>query len=85
MTVYYDPRQVHDGAFPSILAIGDSWFWYPKVSNLLAEVSAAVKPAYSNIMALGYVGAKLKSTCTASTRRILLGSFALVSSITTPR
>ena len=60
MTVYYDPRQVHDGAFPAILAIGDSWFWYPKVSNLLGEVSAAVKPAYSNNMALGYLGAKLE-------------------------
>ena len=60
MTVYYDPHQVHEGAFPAILAIGDSWFWYPKVSNLLAEVSAAVKPAYSNIMALGYLGAKLE-------------------------
>ena len=40
-------------------AIGDSWFWYPKVSNLLAEVSAVVRPDYSNIMALGYLGAKL--------------------------
>ncbi len=60
MTVYYDPRQIHEGAFPAILAIGDSWFWYPKVSNLLAEVSAAVKPAYSNIMALGYLGARLE-------------------------
>ncbi len=60
MTVYYDRNQVREGAFPAILAIGDSWFWYPKVSNLLAEVSAAVKPAYSNIMALGYLGARLE-------------------------
>jgi hypothetical protein len=60
MTVYYDPNQVPTGAFPAILAIGDSWFWYPKISNLLAEVSAAVKPDYSNIMALGFLGAKLE-------------------------
>ena len=60
MTVYYDARQVREGAFPAILAIGDSWFWYPKVSNLLAEISAVVKPDYSNIMALGYLGARLE-------------------------
>jgi len=60
MTVYYAPNQVSSGAFPAILAIGDSWFWYPKISNLLAEISAAVKPDYSNIMALGYLGAKLE-------------------------
>ena len=60
MTVYYSPNQVSAGAFPAILAIGDSWFWYPKISNLLAEVSAAVKPAYSDIMALGYLGARLE-------------------------
>lgn len=60
MTVYYAPNQVQAGAFPAILAIGDSWFWYPKISNLLAEISAAVKPDYSNIMALGYLGAELE-------------------------
>jgi hypothetical protein len=30
------------------------------VSNLLAEISAVVKPDYSNIMALGYLGARLE-------------------------
>lgn len=60
MTVYYPPADIQPGAYPAILAIGDSWFWYPKVSNLLAEISAVVKPAYSNIMALGYLGAKLE-------------------------
>jgi hypothetical protein len=59
MTVYYDHDQVQDGAFPAILAIGDSWFWYPVASNLLAEISAVAKPAYSNILALGYLGAAL--------------------------
>ena len=54
MTVYFDRSSVQSGAFPAILAIGDSWFWYPIASNLLAEVSAVVKPDYSNILALGY-------------------------------
>ena len=60
MTVYYRADQIVSGAFPAMLAIGDSWFWYPKVSNLLAEISAVVKPAYSNIMAHGYIGARLE-------------------------
>lgn len=60
MTVYYAPNQSQTGAPAAILAIGDSWFWYPKISNLLAEVSAAIKPDYSNIMALGNLGAKLE-------------------------
>jgi hypothetical protein len=60
MTVYYGSNQVSSGAPAAILAIVDSWFWYPKISNLLAEVSAAIKADYSNIMALGYLGAKLE-------------------------
>jgi hypothetical protein len=48
------------GAIASILAIGDSWFWYPKVNNLLNEVAAVVKPDYANILALGYIGATLE-------------------------
>lgn len=29
-TIYWDKTQMqNDGATPSILAIGDSWFWYP--------------------------------------------------------
>ena len=64
MTVYYDPDQVQSGAFPAFLAIGDSWFWYPFVSNLLAELSAVVKPDYSNILTLGRVGLKLEQFAT---------------------
>ena len=60
MTVYYDADRVQPGAFPALLAIGDSWFWYPFVSNLLAEISAVVKPDYSNILTLGKVGATLE-------------------------
>jgi hypothetical protein len=66
MTVYYAPDQVQEGHFPAMLAIGDSWFWYPFVSNLLAELSAVVKPDYSNILALGQVGATLESYATGN-------------------
>ena len=64
MTVYYDADRVQPGAFPALLAIGDSWFWYPFVSNLLAEISAIVKPDYSNILTLGQVGATLEQFAT---------------------
>jgi hypothetical protein len=66
MTVYYDRSQVQSPGFPSMLAIGDSWFWYPVVSNLLAEISAIVRPEYSNILALGKLGATLESFATGA-------------------
>ena len=61
MTVYYQPNQIVPGHYPAVLAIGDSWFWYPFASNLLAEISAVVKPDYSNILTLGKNGATLRS------------------------
>ena len=64
MTVYYNPNQIVPGHYPAMLAIGDSWFWYPFASNLLAEISAVVKPDYSNILTLGNVGATLESYAT---------------------
>jgi hypothetical protein len=60
MTVYFDRSKIQSSAYPAMLAIGDSWFWYPFVSNLLAEISALVKPDYSNIFALGKVGATMQ-------------------------
>jgi len=60
MTIYYKPNFPQSPPFPAMLAVGDSWFWYPKVSNLLAEISAIVRPDYSNIMAYGYIGARLE-------------------------
>jgi hypothetical protein len=64
MTVYYDTGSIPAGQFPSILAIGDSWFWYPLPTgqNLLEQLSNLVlKDAYKNIFSLGQVGATLKS------------------------
>lgn len=64
MTVYYHPHLASTANPAAILAIGDSWFWYPKQGNLLAQVSAVVRPEYSDIMALGYLGAKLEDYLT---------------------
>lgn len=47
--------------FPSILAIGDSWFWYPKSNNLLDGISrlSKVLDPYRNMVRLGENGALL--------------------------
>lgn len=66
MTVYYNPNQIVPCHYPAMLAIGDSWFWYPFASNLLAEISAVVKPDFSNILTLGTVGATLESYATGA-------------------
>ena len=67
MPVYYGRgTPIEPGAFPAILAIGDSWFWYPLPTgyNLLQQLSERVlKPDYANILSLGYVGAKLDGLC----------------------
>ena len=55
MTIYFAPNQPQDGAFPAILAIGDSWFSHPKASNLLAEGSAAVKLRLAMVQASAHV------------------------------
>ena len=64
MPVYYGSgTPIEPGAFPSIIAIGDSWFWYPLPAgyNLLQQLSDRVlKPDYANILSLGYVGARLE-------------------------
>ena len=64
MPVYYGSgTPIEPGAYPSILAVGDSWFWYPLPTgyNLLQQLSQRVlKPDYANILSLGYVGARLE-------------------------
>jgi hypothetical protein len=61
VTIYSNFGEIQTGAYPAILAIGDSWFWYPKVPNLLEGISAVVKPVYSNVLAFGNIGATLES------------------------
>jgi hypothetical protein len=64
MPVYYGRGTlIEPGAYPALLAVGDSWFWYPlpKGYNLLQQLSDQVlKPAYADILSLGYVGATLQ-------------------------
>lgn len=48
-----------DGAVPSILAIGDSWFWYPLPGGSLASsVAKLLQPGPHTILAFGNNGAE---------------------------
>lgn len=48
-----------DGAVPSILAIGDSWFWYPLPGGSLASsLARLVAPRQHTILAFGNNGAE---------------------------
>lgn len=60
MPIYAPGETWKPGEFASILAIGDSWFWYPR--NSLLEALAAhprLKDPYRNIQLLGFNGAKI--------------------------
>lgn len=47
------------GVFPSILAIGDSWFWYPfPGGSLINQLGALVDSKEHVVFALGYNGAE---------------------------
>jgi len=63
------------GDFPEILALGDSWFWYP-LNNLLAPIWN-LWAGYKNILAQGKVGAEAEELAQGSYlknfRRILKG------------
>lgn len=57
----YAPGQVwNPGEFASILAIGDSWLWYPQ-NNLLQALAAhpQLKDPHRNIQLLGFNGARI--------------------------
>ena len=48
-----------DKIYPSILAIGDSWFWYPLPGgSLINQLGKLVESKEHNILALGYNGAE---------------------------
>lgn len=61
MRIYYPGDQWAPGEFASLLAIGDSWFWYPK-NNILQALAGhqRLKDPYRFIQVLGYNGAKLE-------------------------
>lgn len=58
--VYWDPTLMQtDGRQPSILAIGDSWFWYPfPGGSLLNYLGEMVDAREHVILAYGYNGAE---------------------------
>lgn len=58
--VYWDSAEMGiDGVFPSILAIGDSWFWYPLPGgSLINQLGQLVAPKEHFILALGNNGAE---------------------------
>ncbi len=60
MPIYLPGDTPVGGAYPAILAIGDSWFWYPK-NNILQALAEhpALKDPYRNIQVLGYNGAAI--------------------------
>jgi hypothetical protein len=59
-SVYWNEHQLRsDGANISILAIGDSWFWYPfPGGNLLSEVDTLTRQKQHTILAKGNNGAE---------------------------
>jgi len=61
MHVYLPDEPWIPGEFAALLAIGDSWFWYPKNNILQALVEhPRLKDPFRNIQLLGYNGAKLE-------------------------
>lgn len=58
--VYWDwPAMQADGHMPSILAIGDSWFWYPLPGgSLVNQLGRLVAKKEHTILALGNNGAE---------------------------
>jgi len=58
--VYWDADEMQDdGRSASILAIGDSWFWYPfPGGSLLNQLGPVVATRQHTILAIGYNGAE---------------------------
>jgi hypothetical protein len=60
MRIYKPGEDWNPGEFAGILAIGDSWFWYPKNNILEAVIEhPALKDDYRNFQMLGYNGAPI--------------------------
>ena len=74
--VYWDKTQMkYDGATPSILAIGDSWFWYPFVGvSLIVALGELVARKQHIIYCLGNNGAEAIDYTQGRYRRALGGS-----------
>lgn len=61
MRIYQPGETWISGEFASLLAIGDSWFWYPR-NNILGALARhpRLKDPFRNIQVLGYNGARLE-------------------------
>lgn len=59
--VYWDADDLSDAGYSaSILAIGDSWFWYPfPGGSLLNQIGPVVAAGQHTILAMGYNGAEI--------------------------
>jgi hypothetical protein len=56
---WHEPLMVQDGVVPSILGIGDSWFWYPLPGGSLAtSLAALVAPRQHTLLVFGNNGAE---------------------------
>jgi hypothetical protein len=60
MTIYDGYQTWNQNEYPTILAIGDSWFWYPR-NNLLEALAkhAKLKSGYEHMVCLGKNGATM--------------------------
>ena len=60
MTIYDGYTSWKANKYPAVLAIGDSWFWYPK-NNLLESLARhpKLKDGYQHMVRLGENGARL--------------------------
>lgn len=57
MAVYWGVHATIDaGASPTMLVVGDSWYWYP-VSNLATEISEAMQPDQT-LTCIGFSGSE---------------------------
>lgn len=59
--VYAPGESYEPGEFPSALAIGDSWFWYPN-NNILGTLTRhkLISADHSRVQSIGYNGALLQ-------------------------
>ncbi len=56
---WHEPTMRNDGAMPSVLAVGDSWFWYPLPGGSLAtSVARLVAAKQHTVLAFGNNGAE---------------------------
>jgi hypothetical protein len=55
---WHEPLMVQDGVVPSIMAIGDSWFWYPLPGGSLASSLARLVAPVHTLLVFGNNGAE---------------------------